>query len=57
MAREHKWRLQLQSISLGDYAALKACTFIVQVLTVTHSNARCIEDIFALPHNSLVMAV
>lgn len=27
------------------------------VLTVTHSNARCIEDIFALPHNSQIMAV
>lgn len=26
------------------------------VLTVTHSNARCIEDIFALPHNSRIMA-
>lgn len=46
---------ELQSVSLVDYVALKACTFIVAELSVTYSISR--EDIFALLHNSLVMAV
>lgn len=50
-------RFQLQSVSLVDYAALTACTFIVSALTVTCSITRCREDIFAWLHNSLVMAV
>ena len=45
------------SVPLVDYVALKAYTFIVGLLTMTHSDTRCIEDIFALPHNSLIMAV
>lgn len=48
-------RFELQSVSLVDYVALKACTFIVGELSVTYSISR--EDIFALLHNSLVMAV
>lgn len=48
---------QLQSVSLVDYLALKACTFIVGMLNVTHSHTRCKEDVFALAHNSLIIAV
>lgn len=47
-------RFELQSVSLVDYVALKACTFILRELSVTYSISR--EDIFALLHNSLVMA-
>lgn len=50
-------RFELQSVSLVDYVALKACTFIVGELSVTYSTSRRGEDISALLHNSLVMAV